>query len=299
MTTAYLRAALCATFVLGWALPAHAQDFTLRYLDLNDLYHTPALVTLSPNFQTTLAFDGLAVERVSTGRADQIIAEVVDDSIRLRANTNVVNTDLTVTAGGRTALFILQSDPASDAPRHYLVREKPATPRGPPAARTPSTSGQGTGTSDAKSGSKAVSNASGGATEGSADLSSTYLGSAARRITSIPGTDFQATVYRNGPEVVIQYVLSNVGDDSLHVDPQRLKLRYGDVELPFTLWRAPERNEAVRLEPGRSEYGTLVLTDPPQDAGLVELAWVLSRIGSSTFGTLEWLLELPEQEAAR
>ena len=119
------------------------------------------------------------------------------------------------------------------------------------------------------------------------------LSGSARSVVSLSDTDFQASAYRNGDEVVIQYVLSNVGEDPLHVDPQRLKLHYGDVELPYTLWRVPEREDDIRLAPGASEYGTLIVSDPPQGADRVLLRWVLSRIGSSTFGTLEWNLTLP------
>ena len=276
------RGAVCTlAALLVWA--ASAQDFALRYLELSDLFHTPATLTLSPDYQTTLQFEGLAVEQVSTGRADLLTAEVAGSTIRLRANANVINTDLTVVAGGQTALFTLRSDPTSDAPRHYLVRDLPPAPRGPPQESTgsssaPSTSEQKGGTGGSPSEPR----------ESRADLSGS-----ARSVVSLPDTDFQASAYRNGDEVVIQYVLSNVGEDPLHVDPQRLKLHYGDVELPYTLWRVPEREDDIRLAPGASEYGTLIVSDPPQDADRAELRWVLSRIGSSTFGTLEWNLTLP------
>ena len=71
----------------------------------------------------TLTFEGVAVERVSSGRADQITAEVVDNTIRLWANWSVVNLDSSVTVGGRTALFTLQSDSTSQSPRIYLVHD--------------------------------------------------------------------------------------------------------------------------------------------------------------------------------
>ncbi len=264
---------------------AFAQNFTLRYLDLSDLFHTPATLTLSPDYQTTLQFEGLAVEQVSTGRADLLTAEVSGSTIRLRANASVINTDLTVIAGGRTALFTLRADPTSDAPRHYLVRDLPPAPRGPPQASIQESTRSSTDTSER-----------GGSTGGGDNQlqeSRADLSGSARSVVSLPGTDFQASAYRNGDEVVIQYVLSNVGDDPLHVDPQRLKLHYGDAELPYTLWRVPERKSDIRLAPGASEYGTLIISDPPQGADRVLLRWVLSRIGSSTFGTLEWNLTLP------
>ena len=281
---------IALSLTLSLFTSALAQDFVLRYLELSDLFHTPGVISLSPDYQTTLEFDGLGVERVSTGRADQITAEVAGSTIRLRANAGVVNTDLTVTVGGRTALFALRGDPTSDAPRHYLIRDLPSGPRGPPTPPTPDTSEPSDKGEDSQDRSSRDS---------MRDSTSADLSGSARSITSVPGTAFQASAYRNGAEVVVQYVLSNTGDDPLHIDPQRLKLRYGKVELPYTLWRVPEREDDIRLAPGDSEYGTLLLSAPPQDAGPIELRWVLSRIGSSAFGTLEWNLSLPEPGRSR
>ena len=88
---------LCSAILVGHT---HAQDFTLRYFELRDLFHTPGEVQLSPEYQTVIEFDGLTVERVSSGRTDEIVAEVVDNTIRLRANQYIVNTGPDRDGGG-------------------------------------------------------------------------------------------------------------------------------------------------------------------------------------------------------
>lgn len=103
---------------------ALAQQYALRYLELTQISHTPGEVILSPDYQTIIEFEGLSVETASSGRADQITVELDEQMIRIRANKDVVNTDLTVIAGGNLALFTLRSDPASSSARRYLVLNK-------------------------------------------------------------------------------------------------------------------------------------------------------------------------------
>ena len=271
--------AVCAALLLVMTLTvAGAQNFTLHYLELTDLFHTPALITLSPNYQTTLEFDGLAVEQVSTGRADQLTAEVSGSTIRLRANANVISTDLTVTVGGRTALFALQADPTAAAPNHYLIRDLPPVP--PRSASPPSMREN-----------QAREHKNRAEPDGTGQKNPADRGRSAQNTVASPDVDFQTSARRNGDEIVIQYVLKNIGDAPLYTNPRRLKLRYGRAELPYTLWRVPEREN--RLAPGASEYGTLIVPSPPPTADSIKLRWVLAHIGSATFGTLERNLTLP------
>ena len=253
-----------------------AQDFTLRYFELRELAHTPGVVKLSPDYQTVIEFEGLSVERVSSGRGDQIVAEVVDNMIRLRANQYIVNTDLTVTAGGKTALFRLEGETDTTAPRIYSVRDTPPAKRpaqGPPTG--------------ADLGADSSANAS---AEGSTEKSSTPP--LTRAAEAAPeGTQFKAVVYHSGTELAIQYILTNSGGSTLFADPDRLQLTYGAVSLPYTLTRVPATADPDKLAEGASDYGTLVIEDAPQDTGQLELRWTLFREDSSEHFTLTRNLE--------
>ena len=87
---------LVAVFATLCPLGAALGQNVLHYLELRDIGATPAEIILSPDYQTIIEFEGLSVSSVSSGRADQITAENDEQTIRLRANQEIVNTDLTV-----------------------------------------------------------------------------------------------------------------------------------------------------------------------------------------------------------
>lgn len=254
-----------------------AQDFTLRYFDLRELAHTPGVVKLSPDYQTIIEFEELSVERVSSGRGDLMVVEVSDNTIRLRANQYLINTDLTVTAGGKTALFRLEGEVGTSAPRIYSVRT--ATPakrsrQGPP------------GTSDAASDAASDAEAERAAAE---KTSTPPLGSTAEAAPA--GTEFRAVVYHSGSELSVQYILTNTGSDTLLADPNRLQVSYGSVNLPYTLTRVPTTSGPDNLAGGASDYGTLVIENAPQDTDDITLKWTFFREGSGQHFTLTRTLE--------
>lgn len=238
-----------------------AQTFALRYFELRELFHTPGVVRLSPDYQTVIEFEGLSVERVSSGRSDQITAEVAGNTIRLRANQAIVNTDLTVTAGGQTALFQLKADTQPQTPRIYLVRNGPPTrsPQGPVGTVRD----------------KAEQSSQGGA------ASPPFVPT---QQVAPEGTDFRAVVYHTGQDLLLQYVLTNVRGEDLLLDPARLSVRYGSVSLPYVLQDVG--GESGRLAEGESAYGTLVITKAPQDTNSLALDWTLFRENSSQHLTL-------------
>lgn len=234
-----------------------AQTFALRYFELRNLFHTPGVVRLSPDYQTVIEFEGLNVERVSSGRSDQITAEVAGNVIRLRANQAIVNTDLTVTAGGQTALFELKADNRTQTPRIYLVRNQPPTrsPQGP------------VGTVTDRS-----------------EKASTQNQAASPPLTPVQraapeGTDFKAVVYHTGQDLVLQYILTNLAGDDLLLDIKRLSIRYGSISLPYTLENP--QHDSGQLAEGESAYGTLLITQAPQDASSLAIEWTLFRENSS------------------
>ena len=253
-----------------------AQEFTLRYFELRELAHTPGVVQLSPDYQTVIEFEGLSVERVSSGRGDQIIAEVSDNTIRIRANQYIVNTDLTVTAGGKTALFRLEGETETTAPRIYSVRDTPPAKR--PAQGPPTGADLGADASKDAAGAESVE-----------EPATPPLTRAAEAAPA--GTEFKAVVYHSGTELAVQYILTNVSASTLFADPERLQLSYGDVTLPYTLTRVPLSADPNKLAEGASDYGTLVIEDAPQDTGKLELRWTLFREDSSEHFTLTRNLE--------
>jgi metal-dependent hydrolase (beta-lactamase superfamily II) len=115
---------LCVVSISMLVFAQKAPQYVARYLELKEIGTTPAEIILSPDYQTIIEFQDLSVETASSGRADQITVELDEQMIRIRANRDVVNTDLTVVVGGKTALFILRSDASSSSPRRYIVQNK-------------------------------------------------------------------------------------------------------------------------------------------------------------------------------
>jgi hypothetical protein len=99
-------------------------NYVVRYFDLSQINLAPGEVTLSPDYQTIIEFEDLPIEMASSGRSDQITVEINGSMILLRANKNIVNTDLTVMVGGQMALFMLSTDPARQKVRRYVVFNK-------------------------------------------------------------------------------------------------------------------------------------------------------------------------------
>jgi hypothetical protein len=114
---------LCVSLLCVGAMStfAGAQQYAVRYLDLEKITVTPAEIMLSPDYQTIIEFEDFTVEAVSSGRADQITVEIDEQLVRIRANKRVVNTDLSIVVGGTLVLFTLRVEPTSTAARRYLV----------------------------------------------------------------------------------------------------------------------------------------------------------------------------------
>jgi Ricin-type beta-trefoil lectin domain/Carbohydrate binding domain/F5/8 type C domain len=223
------------------------QTNVLKYLELRDIGATPAEIILSPDFQTIIEFEGMTVESASSGRSDQIAVEKDGETVRLRANSETVNTDLTVMVAGRTALFILRSDPASNTPRRYVVRNSP-----PPSPAGLSNQG----------------------IEGKFDLDSLELGT--RELPPGVALDLTARMDNKG-DVTLQYTLSNDGEVAIVNEPSRLYILNEDISLKKTLSRVPPAGSVNVIRTGQSESGTIVVPNPPN--GKLTFAWVLVQLG--------------------
>jgi Carbohydrate binding domain len=233
---------LCCLVVTGFA-----QKNALHYLELKAIGATPAEIVLSPDYQTIIEFENGSVDTASSGRADQITVEIDEQTIRLRANQDVVNTDLTVRVGGETALFVLTSDPATSAPRRYVVRDSP-----PPALTT-------------------LTNQS---TEGKANVASLSVGNN----DLPPGVTLNLSAARTASgDIAVQYSLLNAGENSIVNDPYRLSVLNEDTKLRYTLSRIPPAGSANIIAKGQAEYGTMVIPTPPN--GTLTFLWVLVEQG--------------------
>jgi hypothetical protein len=219
----------------------------LHYLELRDIGATPAEIILSPDYQTIIEFEGLRVDNASSGRADQITVELDEETIRLRANQDVVSTDLTVKVGGETALFTLRSDPATNAPRRYVVRNSPPPPL-------------------TSLGYKGI--------EGKTDLNALEVGT--KDLPPGVTLDLTATMDNRG-DVALQYVLANDGEVSIVNEPSRLNVLNEDIKLRYTLSRVPPAGSVNVIAPGESEHGTIIVPDPPN--GQLTFLWILVQLG--------------------
>lgn len=238
---------LVITSVCFFAALSFAQQNALHYLELKAVGATPAEILLSPDYQTIIEFEEFSVDSASSGRADQITVEIDEQTIRLRANQDVVNTDLTVRAGGETALFVLRSDPSSNAPRRYVIRNSP-----PPALTTIGSQG----------------------TQGKGNVASLSVGTN----DLPPGVtfDLSASTTANG-NIAIQYSLMNQGENTIVNDPYRLNFVNEDNKLRYTLSRIPPAGSANMIAKGQAEYGTMIIPTPPN--GPITLVWVLVEQG--------------------
>jgi hypothetical protein len=257
---------LCLVLCLGTPGRSQGQN-VLKFFELYDIGAVPGEIVLSPDYQTVIEFEGLTVSTVSSGRADQITVEIDGQIIRLRANQDVVNTDLTVKAGGETALFVLSSDPHAAAPRRYVVRNSP-----PPLA---SITYKGVG--------------------GAVDPATLAVGTPALP----PGAslDLKATQNSRG-DVAVQYELSNNADIPLVNEPTRLYILHGGTKVPYTLSRVPPAGSVNVLRKGQSEYGTVVVPSPPNTE--LTFLWVLVQLGPgghyAVERDIERLLTVSDQE---
>lgn len=229
---------------------ANAQEaFTLEYLELETLDSTPAEVLISPNYQTLIEFEGMQIGQPSSGRVDLITLEREPDTVRVRANQPVVNTDLVVPVGGSVAMFSLEVDEEATAPKRYVVRR----PREPQVR------------SDQ--------------TEGTAASLLRNLARQGRRPEILPeGVTFDAQLlFLTDRQVVIQYALANTGEFPITAETQRLSLTYQGEPVPRTISRIAPDDGLARIRPGEGEYGTIVVNDPPDGPLLLE--WPITEIG--------------------
>ncbi len=238
-----------ATLLTFVAIASAQDEFTLEFLQLETLDSTPAEILISPNYQTLIEFEGMQIGQPSSGRVDLITLEREPDTVRVRANQPVVNTDLVVPVGGTVAMFSLKVDEDATAPKRYVVR-RPREPR----IRSDQT-------------------------EGTAASILRDLARQGRRPEILPqGVTFDAQLlFLTDKQVVIQYALANTGEFPITAETQRLSLTYEGNPVPRTISRVAPDGGLARIQPGEGEYGTIVVNNPPD--GPLMLEWPITEVG--------------------
>ncbi len=256
MNTLFWSKRSLASFIALVAIANAQEDFTLEYLELETLDSTPAQVLISPNYQTLIEFEGMQIGQPSSGRVDLITLEREPDTVRVRANQPVVNTDLVVPVGGSVAMFSLEVDEEATAPKRYVV----SRPREQQVR------------SDQ--------------TEGAAASLLRDLARQGRRPEILPeGVTFDAQLlFLTDKQVVIQYALANTGEFPITAETQRLSLTYQGEPVPRTISRIAPDDGLARIQPGEGEYGTIVVNSPPDGPLLLE--WPITEIGPGTTYTI-------------
>ena len=256
-----LEAGKFGVIILGCAFGllalGSAQEITKRYFNLSELGDIPGVVQVSTDYLTIIEFEGHAVEEASTARGDLYVLEISDNIIRIRANEEVVNTDLYARVAGQTVLFKLESDATTESPRRYVVRDVEPPQRGIQR-----------------------SNGSSGAprpdrpTDAEAPL--------------FPkGLLFETDLFRpRQSEIIIQYRLINESEHPIVNDPFRLRVYYGDTSIRYVRTSSPVAGRPNFLAPGEAEYGQIVVPQAPADLDRLELEWQLIEVGPGTQHTL-------------
>ena len=241
---------LSVVIVTWWALGT-AQETAKNYFDLNELGDVPGVVKVATNYLTIIEFEGHEVEDAGTARSDLYAIEISDNIIRIRANEEVINTDLYARVAGRTVLFKLEGDPETSTPRRYVVRDLP-----PPQRDI-----------------QAFSNPGGDARPPSAEEQPLFP----------QGLLFEADLFQpRQHEIVIQYRLINESTHPIVNDPFRLRVYYGDTSVRYNKNSSPTAGRPNYLSPGEAEYGQIVIPQAPVDLAELELEWTLIEVGPGT-----------------
>lgn len=259
---------LFTLFALAWAQTPAAGPHVLTSYDIVELASRPGQLVVGTGVLSVIEFEN-PIEQVASGWPELLMIEVQGHIILLRGNLGVGRTDLVVRTGGRTVLFTVRIEEQLAAPRRYVVAE-----RRTPAPRV----------------STAISPA--------APVQVELPREAPRRSDLLtPAADtpiwlsFRAdATYTPTGVLAISYALVNQSQHQLGADASRLRLYHldpiaGPVRLPHTLSRVSVEGLVNRVAAGGTEFGTIIVTDPPV-GGRIVLEWPLVQLGPAVTYTL-------------
>ena len=115
------------------------------------------------------------------------------------------------------------------------------------------------------------------------------------------GLEFDiAMSYSPDGDILLFYVLSNVGNTPFSVEPSELKIYYGTQETPYGFTHSPAPGLANQLSHGESEFGNITIENPPFDSDNLQLVWPLLELTSANKHTLlrsfgDIIVNLPER----
>ena len=276
---------------------ASAQGFALTTYNIEELGMRPGLIELSPNYLSLLEFED-TIQSAATGRSDLIQTSVDGRRVILRPTRASGRTDLIVQAGGKTAMFSVEIIEGNGTPRRYVIETPPAPephtrtetrgpgtnalgwttppePRSTPAPQ-PAPEMEESPSLDKELASRGIAGFEGNETNAGGD-------EASRTVTGrdIPFT-FEATVdVRDGYELVFRYTLNNSGQHVIANDSTRLRiLDSNDEPVQYTVVRMNPDGALNRINPTKTEYGTVRIPNPPE--GELRVNWPIVEIGPGT-----------------
>lgn len=280
-----------------------AQGMVLTTFNVEELGRSPGVVELSPNFLSIIEFED-AVQSAATGRSDMIQTSVDGNSIILRPTRSAGSTDLIVQVGGRTTMFVLRISEANPSPRRYMVTSPaPVTPRSSsldwlqplgsrnggliteqPAAEAP--------VEPAAPAEQAPAPAPVAAPAPEPEPEPEVV---AEEATPTENTvngetvpyEFSTTVdVRSNDEVVFRYTLRNVGANTIVNDNGRLSITTNNGRpVEYSIIRMNPDGLLNRVNPGKTEYGTIRVSNPP--SADLQIAWPIVELGPGTTHTID------------
>lgn len=227
------------------------QNSVKSYFELSELGDVPGVIQVSTDYLTIIEFEDYKVEDARSARSDLFIIEQSDNIITIRANEEVVNTDVYARVNGQTVLFKLESDKGTASPRRYIVRNTQPAQRG---------------------------------IQSFMGISGSSRPPIAGNTPLFPqGLLFEADVFKpRQNEVIVQYRLMNESEHPIINDPYRLRIYYGDTSVNYKLERSPAPGRPNYLAPDEAEFGQLVIPAAPANLDAIELEWDLVEVGPGT-----------------
>lgn len=275
------------------AATAAAQGMVLTTYNIEELGRSPGLIELSPNFLSVIEFED-AVQSAATGRSDLIQTSVDGNTIILRPTRSAGSTDLIVQVGGRTTMFILRISESNPSPRRYLINTPAPKPRaassldwlqplGTTSANGLAIEQQPQEAPVAEPETEPVAQQQPAATaepQSATSAESTVNGS------TVPYEFTTVVDVRTGDEIVFRYTLRNTGRNTIVNDNGRLSITTNNGQpVEYTIIRMNPDGLLNRVNPGKTEYGTIRVSNPP--ATDLQIAWPIVELGPGTTHTID------------
>lgn len=221
---------------------ATAQNFSLIRLYSDDLAHTPARISLSPNYLTVIEFWAPIVQ-VSSGQPSLLNVDVNGSKVYLSPTVGTGRTDLIVDIAGKSQLFLVVIE-EGETPRRYAVsQDKPELRNVSPDPATA--------------------------------VNAPPLPEATAKSTIDLG--LSATEYKENNNVAIHFALRNNTPNPIAAETMRIKVYQGDQALLRRVVRGSTGVNSSILQPGEEMAG-IIFVDGTLTADL-KVQWPVVELG--------------------